>query len=143
MTTFQAAVLTLASLLPQEAPPQIDGMPRRVCVDAPRAIFQVENKAAMPVLVALSVERWSDEGDSAGWTIVQQDITRREALSKEVRNLTIEPLRRRDFAWDLKKRIGPPGLVTGRHRLVVTYSYKSGDAPGAVTHEFIIMDCSG
>lgn len=118
-------------------------MPRRVCVDAPRAIFQVENKAAMPVLVALSVERWSDEGDSAGWTIVQQDITRREALSKEVRNLTIEPLRRRDVAWDLKKRIGPPALVTGRHRLVVTYSYQAGDSPSTVTHEFIIMDCSG
>jgi hypothetical protein len=143
MTVFQAAVLTLASLLPQEAPPLIDGMPRRVCVDAPRAIFQVENKAAVPVLVSLSVERWSDEGDAPGWSIVQQDISQREGLSKEVRSLTIEPLRRRDFAWELKKRIGPPELVTGRHRLVVSYSYKSGDPPGTVTHEFIIMDCSG
>ena len=143
MTVSRAVVLALASLLPQEAPPRIDEMPRRVCVDAPRAIFQVENRAAVPVLVALSVERWADEGDNAGWAIVQQDITRREGLSKEVRNLTIEALRRRDFAWELKKRVGPPELVTGRHRLVVTYSYQAGDSPGMVTHEFIIMDCGG
>lgn len=142
MTAIQAAVLALAGLLPQDAPLQIDGMPRRVCVDAPRAIFVLENKAATPVLASLSVERWSDEEDEAGWTVVQRDLTQREALSTEVRSLTIEPHGRRNVAWDMKKRVGPPSLVTGRHRLVVTYSAEAGDPPGVATHEFIIMDCS-
>jgi hypothetical protein len=142
MTAFQAVVLVLASLLPQD-PPRIDEMPRRVCVDAPRAIFQVENKAAVPLLVALSIERWSEEGDTADWASVQEDITERKAPSKQARSLTIEAGRRRDFSWELKKRIGQPPLVTGRHRLVVTWSYEAGSKPGRVTHEFVIVDCSG
>jgi hypothetical protein len=138
MTAFGAIVLVLASPLLQEAP-RIDEMPKRVCVDAPRAIFQVENRAAVPVLVALSVERWSDEGATPGWEIVQQDITQRDA-SKPVRNREVEARRRRDFVWELKKRGAFP-LVTGRHRLAVTYSYESDDPPGTVTHEFVIVDC--
>jgi hypothetical protein len=63
VTAFQAAVLLLASLLPQ-APPRIDEQPKRVCLDAPRAIFQVESRAAEPILAMLSVERWSDEGST-------------------------------------------------------------------------------
>ena len=139
MRAFQA-VLVLASLLPQGAP-RIDDMPKRVCVDAPRAIFQVENGADVPLLAALSVERWSEEGDTAGWAVVQEDITQREALPKQVRNLKIDSRRRRDVAWELQKRVGPPPLVTGRHRLVVTWSYKAGEIAGAVTHEFVIVDC--
>jgi hypothetical protein len=142
MTALRVFVLALASLLLQEAP-RIDEMPRRVCLDAPRAIFQIENRAAVPVLVALSVERWSDEGDAGGFEIVQRDITQREALSKQARSLKVEARRRRDFAWELKKRVGPPPLVTGRHRLVVTCSYQAGARPGTVTHEFVIVDCSG
>ena len=142
MTAFHAIALALGSLLQQDAL-RIDEMPMRVCVDAPRAIFQVENKSAEPVLVALSVERWSDEGDTPGWAVVQEDITQQAAQSKQVRNVKVESRRRRDFAWDLKKRVGPPPLVTGRHRLVVSYSFSAGDPPGKVTHEFVILDCSG
>jgi hypothetical protein len=141
MSVFQAVALLLASLLPQEAP-RIDDMPRRVCVEAPRAIFQVENRAAVPMLATLSVERWSDEGDTEGWNVVQADITQREARPKQVRNLKIDARQRRDVAWELEKRAGPPPLVTGRHRLVVTYSYKSGESSGTVTHEFVIAYCS-
>ena len=104
--------------MPQEAP-RIDEQPKRVCLDAPRAIFQVENRAAEPILAILSVERWSDEGDTAGWAIVQEDITQRQARPKQVRNVKLDARQRRNVAWELKKRIGPPALVTGRHRLVV------------------------
>ena len=141
MTAFQAAVLLLASLLPQAAP-RIDEQPKRVCLDAPRAIFQVESRAAEPILAILSVERWSDEGDTAGWGVVQEDITQREARPKQVRNVKLDARQRRDVAWELQKRVGPPALVTGRHRLVVTWSYKSGEPSGTVTHEFILADCS-
>jgi hypothetical protein len=141
MRAFQAVVLVLASLLPQEAP-RIDEMPKRVCVDAPRAIFQVENKADVPMLAALSVERWSDEADTAGWDVVQADITQREARPRQVRNLRVDARRRRDVAWELQKRVGPPPLITGRHRLVVTYSYEAGEPSGTVTHEFLIADCN-
>jgi len=140
MTAFQAAVMLLASLLPQEAP-RIDEQPKRVCLDAPRAIFQVENRAAEPILAILSVERWSDEGDTASWAVVQEDITQRQALPKQVRNVKLEARQRRDVTWELKKRIGPPPLVTGRHRLVVTWSNKSGETPGTVTQKFVLADC--
>jgi hypothetical protein len=136
---MKSIVLALASLLPQQAP-RIDDMPLRVCLDAPRAIFQLENEAAVPVLVSLSVERWSDEGDAPAWVLVQQDITERKAGSR-VRSLTIEAQRRRDFTWELKKRVGHPPLGTGRHRLVATYSFAAGEPAGTVTHEFVIVDC--
>ena len=135
-------MLMLASLLPQEAP-RIDDMPGRVCADAPRAIFQVENRAAVPMVAALRVERWLDEDDTAGWTVVQADVTQREGRPKQVRNLTIDARKRRDVAWELKKRVGLPPLVTGRHRIVVTYSFGDAEASGTVTHEFVIADCGG
>ena len=140
MTAFQAAVMLLASLLPQEAL-RIDEQPKRVCLDAPRAIFQVENAAAEPILAVLKVERWSDEGDTAGWAIVQEDITQREARPKQVRNLKLDVRQRRNVPWELQKRAGPPALVTGRHRLVVTWSFKSGESAGTVSHEFLLADC--
>lgn len=140
MTGSGAFVLALASLLPQE-PPQIDEMPRRVCTDAPRAIFQVENRAGVPLLATLSVERWSDEEDTAGWTVVQADVTQRESRPKQVRRLTIDARRRRDVAWELQRRVGPPPLITGRHRFVVTYVYSDGETPGTVAHEFLLADC--
>lgn len=140
MIGFKAAAMMLASLLPQEAP-RIDGQPKRVCVDAPRAIFQVENRAAEPILASLSVERWSDESDTAGWAIVQEDITQRLALPKQVRHVKLDAGQRRNVVWEIERRIGPPALVTGRHRLVVTWSDKSGEAPGTVTHEFVLTDC--
>jgi hypothetical protein len=140
MTAFQAAVMLLASLLPQEAP-RIDEQPKRVCLDAPRAIFQVENAAAEPILAVLRVERWSDEGDTAAWAVVQEDITQREARPKQVRNLKLDVRQRRNVAWELQKRVGPPALVTGRHRLVVAWSNKSGEPAGTVSHEFLLADC--
>jgi hypothetical protein len=140
MTAYQAAVMLLASLLPQEAP-RIDEQPKRVCLDAPRAIFQVENRAAEPILAILSVEHWSDEGDRASWAIVQEDITQRQARPKRVRTVKLDARQRRNVTWELMKRIGPPALVTGRHRLVVTWSNKSGETPGTVTHEFVLADC--
>ena len=99
MTAFHAAVILFASLLPQEAP-RIDEQPKRVCLDAPRAIFQVENGAAAPILAVLSVEHWSDEGDTAGWVIVQEDITQRQARPKQVRNLKLDARQRRNVAWE-------------------------------------------
>lgn len=140
MTAFQAAVMLLASLLPQEGP-RIDEQPKRVCLDAPRAIFQVENRAAEPILAVLSVERWSDEDDEASWAIVQEDITQRQALPKQVRRVKLDARQRRNVTWELTKRIGPPALATGRHRLVVTWSNKSGGTPATVAHEFVLVDC--
>ena len=140
MTALRAAVLLLAGTLPPAAP-RIDEQPKRVCVDAPRAIFQVENRAAEPILAILSVERWSDEGDTASWAVVQEDITQRQARPKQARNVKLDARQRRNVAWELTKRIGPPALVTGRHRLVVTWSSKSGETPGTVTHEFLLADC--
>jgi hypothetical protein len=140
MTAFQAAVMLLASLLPQESP-RIDEQPKRVCLDAPRAIFQVENRAAEPILAVLSVERWSDEDDEASWAVVQEDITQLQALPKQRRSLKLDARQRRNVTWELTKRIGPPALATGRHRLVVTWSNKNGEAPATVAHEFVLVDC--
>jgi hypothetical protein len=137
---MRVAAMLFASLLPLEAP-QIDGQPKRVCVDAPRAIFQVENRAVEPILAILSIEHWSDEGDSASWAVVQQDISQREGRPKQVRNLKLDARQRRNVAWELQKRVGPPALVTGRHRLVVTWSDKGGEPSGTVTHEFLLVDC--
>jgi hypothetical protein len=134
--------MLLASLLPQEAP-RIDEQPKRVCLDAPRAIFQVENTAAEPILAVLRVERWSDEGDTAAWAVVQEDITQREARPKQVRNVKLDVRQRRNVAWELQKRAGPPSMVTGRHRLVVTWSNTSGVSPGTVKHDFVLADCGG
>ena len=141
MTAFRVAAVLLASLLPQEAP-RIDGQPRRVCLDAPRAIFQVENRAAEPILAVLRVERWSDEGDTASWAVVQEDITQREGRPKQVRNVKLDARQRRNVPWELQKRVGPPALVTGRHRLVVAWSDKGGEPSGTVTHEFLLADCA-
>jgi P pilus assembly chaperone PapD len=141
MTAFQAVALMLGSLQPQEAP-RIDDMPKRVCFEAQRAIFRIENRAAVPVLVALRIEHWTDEGDTAGWTLFQPDVTQREAQPKQVRNLAIDARGRRDFVWELQKR-ALPQLATGRYRLVATYAYKGEDARGSVTHEFWIADCGG
>jgi hypothetical protein len=137
---MRVAAMLFASLLPLEAP-KIDGQPKRVCVDAPRAIFQVENRAAEPILEILSIERWSDEGGTAGWAVVQEDITQREGRPKQVRNVKLDVRQRRNVPWELQKRVGPPALVTGRHRLVVTWSDKSGEPSGSVTHEFLLVDC--
>jgi hypothetical protein len=132
--------MLLASLLPQEAP-RIDEQPKRVCLDAPRAIFQVENAAAEPILANLRVERWSDEGDTAGWAVVQEDVTQRDARPKQVRNVKLDARQRRNVSWELQKRVGPPPLITGRHRFVVAWSYDNGGPSGTVSHEFILVDC--
>lgn len=140
MNAFQAAVPLLASLLTQAAP-RIDDQPKRVCLDAPRAIFQVENRAAEPIVAILSVERWSDEGDTPAWTVVQQDITQRSARPKQVRSLKLDARQRKNVPWELEKRVGPPSLVTGRHRLVVTWSHEGAEPSATVTHEFVLADC--
>jgi hypothetical protein len=140
MTAYHATALLLAALLPQQAP-LIDDQPKRVCLDAPRAIFQVENRASEPIFATLSVERWSDEGDTPAWSLVQADITQREAQPKQVRTLKLDVRQRRNVAWELQKRVAPPSLATGRHRLVVTYAYEDSASSGTVTHEFVIADC--
>jgi hypothetical protein len=137
---MRVAAMLFASLLPQEAP-LIDGQPKRVCVDAPRAIFQVENKAAEPILAILSIERWSDEGDPVAWAVVQDDITQREGRPKQVRKLKLDARQRRNVPWELQKRVAPPALVTGRHRLVVAWFDKGAEPSGTVTHEFLLVDC--
>ena len=140
MTAFRVAVLLLASALTQAAP-RIDEQPKRVCVDAPRAIFQVENMEDAPLLATLSIERWAEEGDTPGWAVVQPDITQRDARPKDVKKLKLDARQRRFVTWELKKRVGPPSLVTGRHRLVMAWSREDGAPPGTVAHEFIIVDC--
>jgi hypothetical protein len=140
MIALQAVVLVSASLLPQQEP-RIDDMPMRVCAEAARAIFQVENRADAPLVAVLSVERWSDEGDAARWEVVQADITQRDGRRKQPRSLTIEPRRRQNVVWELTKRVGLPPLATGRHRLVVSYSYKPDEPAGTVAHEFLIVYC--
>jgi hypothetical protein len=140
MSAYQATVLLLAALLPQQAP-RIDDQPKRVCLDAPRAIFQVENRASEPIFATLSVERWSDDGDTPAWTLVQADITQREAQPKQVRTVKLDVRQRRNVPWELKKRVAPPSLVTGRHRLVVRYGYEDGAPSGTATHEFVLADC--
>ena len=139
MTATLASVLLLAAAPPQAI--RIDDQPLRVCIDAPKAIFQVENGKDVPVLATMSVERWSEESDTPGWTVVQQDVTQKEARPKQVKNVKLEAHQRRWVTWELKKRTGPPSLATGRHRLVLTWSQDNGEPPGSVAHEFIIVDC--
>jgi len=132
-------LLLLSALLAQDAP-RIAAQPTRVCALAPKAIFQVENPGEAPLVVALSVDRWSPDGDEE-WARVQEDVTQREALSKKVRSTRLDPRSRRDFVWDLKGRKGPPPLATGRHRLVVAYFDTEGKHLGQVVHAFVIADC--
>jgi hypothetical protein len=137
MTAFGATVLLLAATLP----PRIDDQPMRVCLDAPKAIFWVENPNDGPVLASFRVERWSEEGDTPGWAVVQPDLTQKEARPKQVKSVKLEARQRRYVNWELQKRSSPPSLVTGRHRLVLTWSQSDGEPPGTVTHEFILVDC--
>lgn len=140
MTAFRAAVLLLAAVLPQA--PRIDGQPLRVCLDAPKAIFWVENPNDEPVLATFAVERWSEEGDTPAWAVVQPDLTQRDARPKQVRSVKLDSRQRRYVNWELKKRASPPSLATGRHRLVLAWSQANGEPSGTVTHEFIVVDCS-
>ncbi len=139
MTAVLAAVLLLAAAPPQGI--RIDDQPLRVCIDAPKVIFQVENGKDVPVLAVMSVERWSEEDDTPGWTVIQQDVTQKEARPKQVKNVKLDAHQRRWVTWELKKRAGPPSLATGRHRFVLTWSQDDGEPPGSVAHEFIIVDC--
>lgn len=138
MTALGLAVLLLAATLP----PRIDDQPMRVCIDAPKAIFWVENPNDAPVLASFRVERWSDEGDAPAWAVVQPDLTQRDARPKQVKSVKLEARKRRYVNWELKKRASPPSLVTGRHRLVLTWSRDDSQPPGTVTHEFVLVDCA-
>ena len=51
----------------------------------------------------------------------------------------LEARKRRYVNWELKKRASPPSLVTGRHRLVLTWSRDDSQPPGTVTHEFVLV----
>lgn len=139
MTVLRVAVLLLAAAPPQAI--RIDDQPLRVCIDAPKVIFQVENATDEPVLATMSVERWSEESDTPGWDVVQKDVTQKEARPKQVKNVKLEARQRRWVNWELKKRVGPPSLATGRYRLLLTWSQDDGEPPGAVAHEFIMVDC--
>jgi len=115
--------------------------PRRVCLDAPRALFRIQNGGEAPVLVALSIERWSGDGDAEDWTTIQQDVTERDATVQKARSVKVEARGRRDVFWVLKGRKGPP-LATGRHRLVVASSTDEDGRPSSrIFHEFVITDC--
>ena len=133
-------LLLLSALLAPDAP-RIAAQPTRVCAEAQKAIFQVENPGETRLLVTLSIEHWSAGGDGDEWTLVQQDITQREALSKKARPVRVDARSRRNVDWNLKDRKGPPPLATGRHRLVVAYLGENGERLGQVLHEFVIADC--
>jgi hypothetical protein len=134
----RALVLLLAAALADESP-RIASQPTRVCVEAQKAIFQVENPGPAPVVVALSIEHWS-AGDAEEWTTVQQDVTQREARTSKVRKTRVDSRSRRDFDWALKGRKGPP-LTTGRHRLVAVFTDEAGAPLGKLLHEFTVADC--
>ena len=131
-------MLLLAVALADESP-RIASQPTRVCVEAQKAIFQVENPGPTPVVAALSIEHWS-AADGDEWTTVQQDVTQREAQTSRVRQTRVDARSRRDFDWALKGRKGPP-LTTGRHRLVVVLTDEKGEPIGKLLHEFTIADC--
>ena len=141
MTALWLVVWMLAGP-PADAAIRVADEPRRVCLDAPRALFQIVNAGEAPVLVALSIERWSGDGDALDWTTIQQDVTERDATSKKTRSVKVEARGRRDVFWDLKGRKGPP-LGTGRHRLVVSLIDQDGRPSGRLIHEFAITDCGG
>ncbi len=134
-------LLLLAALLAPDAP-RIAAQPTRVCAQAHKAIFRVENPGEGRMLVTLSVEQWSAGSEGDEWTAVQQDITQKQALSKKARPVRVDAKSRKDVDWSLKDRKGPPPLTTGRHRLVVVYLDENGDRLGQVFHDFVIADCS-
>jgi hypothetical protein len=134
--------LLLLTALLAPAAPRIGSQPTRVCAQALKAIFQVENPGETRVSVTLSVEHWSTGGDAEEWTIVQRDITQKEALADKARPVRVDAKRRRNVEWDLKDRKGPPPMTTGRHRLVVAYFDEKGEHQGQVLHDFVISDCS-
>jgi hypothetical protein len=136
------ALLLLLTALQAPDPPRVGSQPTRVCVQANKAIFQVENPGETRLAVTLAIEHWSSSGDAEEWTKVQQDITQKEALARKARPVRLEPGRRRDVDWNLKDRKGPPPMTTGRHRLVVEYFDEDGKRLGQVFHEFTIADCS-
>ena len=139
MTALSLALWMLAGS-PADTAVRVADEPRRVCIDAPRAMFRIENPGPAPVLVALSVELWSGGGDTEDWTTIQQDVSQRDATSKKARSVKVEARGRRDVFWELKGRKGPP-LGTGRHRLVVAVSDEDGQPSGKVIREFAITDC--
>jgi hypothetical protein len=132
-------LLLLGALLSVEAP-RIAAEPTRVCAQAQKAIFQVENPGDARFLVTLSVEHWSAGGDAEDWITVQQDITQRDPGAK-ARPVRVDARSRRDVEWTLKDRKGSqPG--TGRYRLVVVYFDERGGRLGQLLHDFVIADCS-
>jgi hypothetical protein len=140
MTPISVAMLVLAGLSAQDAP-RVAEMPKKVCIDAQRAIFQVENPGPTPLLATAGVERWSDDGDAPAWTVFHEDVTERNAQSKKGRSVQVDARSRRDVTWVLKQRTGSPPLSTGRYRLLATFVTKAGDPVGQVIHEFVITDC--
>jgi hypothetical protein len=136
---MRVLLLLLAGLSADADSPRIASQPTRVCAEAQKAIFRVENPGDTPVLVALSIEHWS-AGDAEEWTTVQQDVTQRDARASKVRKTRVDSNGRRDFDWVLKGRKGPP-LTTGRHRLVVVLTDEKGEPIGKLLHEFTIADC--
>jgi hypothetical protein len=137
------ALWLVASMLagfPADGALRVAEEPRRVCLDAPRALFRLQNGGEATLLVALSIERWSGDGDASDWTTIQQDVTERDAAVQKTRSVKVEARGRRDVFWELKGRKGPP-LATGRHRLVATSIDGDGRPSGRIFHEFVITDC--
>jgi hypothetical protein len=133
-------LLLLGALLSVDAP-RIAAQPTRVCAQAQKAIFQVENPGDARLFVTLGVEHWSAGGDADEWITVQQDITQRDPVQKKARPVRVDARSRRDVEWTLKDRKGSqPG--TGRYRLVVAYFDEKGERLGQILHDFVIADCS-
>jgi len=139
MTEVAVAVLLLA--VSAQAGPRVAEEPRRVCIDAQRAIFQVENPGPTPLFVTVGVERWSDDADPATWNVFHADVTERNAQSKKGRGVQVDAQSRKDVPWALKQRTGTPSLSTGRYRLIAKFTTKSGDPVATVEHEFVIVEC--
>lgn len=140
MTALWLVVGMLAGA-PADGALRVAEEPRRVCVDAPRALFRLQNLGEAPVLVALRIERWSGGDDAEDWTTIQQDVTQRDATTEKTRSVKLEARGRRDVFWDLKGRKGP-AVATGRHRLVASSTDMDGRPSSQIFHEFVITDCS-
>jgi hypothetical protein len=106
------------------------------CMDAENVSFTIENPGETPLLIALSVERWSaDQGLRARWTRVQSKFA-------GVRRVRLEPQSKREIVWVANQPSRPPRLVAGRYRLLAQFTRSGGHViTRAVLRELDIGGC--
>ena len=138
-----AMLLLLVTSATGGVAPIVSGGPSEVCLGAAEMSFVIENPGQARLFVTLSVHRWSEESTAAGdWLAVQEDVTQREAFSRQVFNLKLAPRAKRRVIWELGRRIAPSPLVAGKYRLLVTYSDRVGDPiAGRVFRVFMLKRC--